>query len=149
MLMNFHFWNKVNKEKIRACTAISNYSCVHKCYKYPQKRCWEHCPCLESSGERKKGQCQGLKIRRSQKSSSRSSVKGSIKYKKVVCNLPSAMQMYTIYRIHNGGSKGEDTPKTTNERPFTKHPISGQLNTVQTRFENLQRNRSLEQSECS
>lgn len=36
---------------------------------------------------------------------------------KVVWNLPSAMQIYMIYRIHNGSSKAEDTQKTTNEVP--------------------------------
>lgn len=39
------------------------------------------------------------------------------KVQKVVWNLPSAMQIYTIYRIQDGGSKAEDTQKTTNEVP--------------------------------
>ena len=115
MLMNFHFWKKVNKEKIRACKAILNHSCVRKCYKYPQKRCWEPCPCLENMARRRA--VPGTQNSNSLEIQWQTHCERKCKVQKVVWNLPSAMQIYTIYWIHNGGSKTEGTQKTTNEVP--------------------------------
>lgn len=160
MLMNFHFWNKVNKEKIRSYQAVSNCSCVHKHYKYPQRRCRKPCPCVGSSGQRKKSQLRDSKLEDPrdpetiQETAVQIQCERQCQSMKLVCSLQNAMQVYPNYQLYNGGSKGKDTKKTTNECPqlmkcsFTKHPIKGQLDMVQTRYENLQRKGSLEQPGC-
>lgn len=128
MLMNFHFWNKVNKEKIRTCTTISNCFCVHKHYKYPQRRCWRPCLCLGSSGQRKKSRVRDSKLedpkdpKNTQETMIQIQCERKYQSMKVVCSLQSATQVYPDYRIYNGGSKG-DGQKTINACSFTKHPL--------------------------
>lgn len=118
MLMNFHFWNKVNKEKIRTCQAISNCSSVHKHYKYPQRRCWKPCPCLGSS-EKRKSQLRDSKLEdpRDPETIQQTTIQIQCERKhqsmKVFCSLQNAMQVYPNDQFYNGGSKGKYTKKTT------------------------------------